>query len=373
MVGEIEAAGQLVDAGLIGSSLTEGGHGAQDHDAQCANCGTSLTGRYCSVCGQRGAVHRSLLHLLEEFFHGLLHFDGKIWRTLPLLFVRPGALTRRYVQGQRVRFVSPIALFFFSVFLMFFAVSTLDPKSFINGGDDKAVTAPVFKADLKKAREELKEAGESPDAKKSAGAKIALKTVDQALSKAESMDEGDDGKVDIPLVSTGDGMDWRGKLREWADDPEFFQFASADSELSKKAREALRNPDLFLYKIKNGASEFSFLLIPLSVPFLWFVFLFRRRVYLYDHVIFLLHSLSFVAVFIAAWAVAWDFHATRYAPIAMGLAPILVPPLHLFFHLKGAYQTSIWGAWWRTWFLSMTALLVLSLYLVVIILLGVAH
>ena len=55
----------------------------------------------------------------HDLAHGVLHFEGKIWRTLPLLAWRPGELTRRYVEGERARFVSPIALFLFSVFLMF--------------------------------------------------------------------------------------------------------------------------------------------------------------------------------------------------------------------------------------------------------------
>ena len=39
--------------------------------------------------------------------------------------VIPGELTRRYVEGQRASFISPIALFLFCVFLMFAAVSML--------------------------------------------------------------------------------------------------------------------------------------------------------------------------------------------------------------------------------------------------------
>ena len=35
---------------------------------------------------------------------------GKIWRTLPMLAWRPGELTRRYIEGERARFVSPMAL-----------------------------------------------------------------------------------------------------------------------------------------------------------------------------------------------------------------------------------------------------------------------
>src|SRR5579863_3982744 len=79
----------------------------------CANCGSTLNGRYCHSCGQAAHLHRSLLHLLEELIHSVLHFDAKGWRTLPLLVVRPGVLTRRYIDGQRMRYVSPLALFLF--------------------------------------------------------------------------------------------------------------------------------------------------------------------------------------------------------------------------------------------------------------------
>ena len=51
-----------------------------------------------------------LTALWHDLAHGVLHLDGKIWRTLPLLAWRPGELTRRYIEGERARFVSPMAL-----------------------------------------------------------------------------------------------------------------------------------------------------------------------------------------------------------------------------------------------------------------------
>ena len=57
--------------------------------ATCANCETALVGDYCHVCGQKAHLHTKLTHLLEEFAEGIVHFDGRIWRTLPLLALRP--------------------------------------------------------------------------------------------------------------------------------------------------------------------------------------------------------------------------------------------------------------------------------------------
>ena len=125
---ELEAAGALVTASAVAAQIDAArgpaGHGgAKPGDGSCRNCGAALAGAYCHACGQSAHLHRSLLHLVEEVLHGVLHFDAKGWRTLPLLVARPGLLTRRYIDGQRMRYVSPLALFLFTVFLMFFAAS----------------------------------------------------------------------------------------------------------------------------------------------------------------------------------------------------------------------------------------------------------
>src|SRR6185436_393055 len=69
--------------------------------------------------GQRTHLHRSLMHLGHDILHGVFHFEGKMWRTIPELFFHPGRLTRRYIDGERAKFVSPMALYLFTVFLMF--------------------------------------------------------------------------------------------------------------------------------------------------------------------------------------------------------------------------------------------------------------
>src|SRR5579872_3581805 len=125
---DLEPAGAVATAALVAEEIAgDAGKAAADTHSGglCANCNTRLAGAYCHQCGQMAHLHRSLLHILEELLHGILHFDTKSWRTLPLLLARPGLLTRRYIDGQRARYVSPLALFLFSVFLMFFVFSTL--------------------------------------------------------------------------------------------------------------------------------------------------------------------------------------------------------------------------------------------------------
>ena len=144
---DIEAGGAAVTAGLAANAIEgQSASGNQGHTKSCANCGAQLVGPYCHACGQTAHVHRSLWHMVEESLHGVLHFDSKSWRTLPLLIARPGLLTRRYIEGQRVRYVSPLALFLFMIFLMFFVVSSITSS----GADADAVEAsPAERADAR--------------------------------------------------------------------------------------------------------------------------------------------------------------------------------------------------------------------------------
>src|SRR4051794_193176 len=123
MVGEFEAIGDAVTGGLLARVLEpragEAGSDGHTHEKNCLNCGTKLNGLYCSACGQKAHIHRSVRTFFQDFVQGLFNFEGKIWRTLPMLAWRPGEMTRRYIAGERARFISPVALYLFTVFAMF--------------------------------------------------------------------------------------------------------------------------------------------------------------------------------------------------------------------------------------------------------------
>ena len=70
----------------------------------CLNCGASLQGPYCHACGQK-AVHpvANVHDFVHEATHEFLHLDGKILNTVKLLVMKPGQLTREFVEGRRTR------------------------------------------------------------------------------------------------------------------------------------------------------------------------------------------------------------------------------------------------------------------------------
>jgi hypothetical protein len=89
----------------------------------CANCGAEVVARFCGECGQSQHDHsRSLLEVVRELIEHHLFLDGKMMMTLAALLLRPGLLTRAFIEGRRVRFVSPIRLYLFVSFAFFLAL-----------------------------------------------------------------------------------------------------------------------------------------------------------------------------------------------------------------------------------------------------------
>jgi hypothetical protein len=74
--------------------------------AACRNCGAGSPGTYCPQCGQEtNLVLPSAAAFLREATGRYVAFDGRMWRTLANLVLRPGFLTREYLAGRRRRYV----------------------------------------------------------------------------------------------------------------------------------------------------------------------------------------------------------------------------------------------------------------------------
>jgi hypothetical protein len=85
---------------------------------RCVSCDAPLSGPYCSRCGERTLEPDALTlrhFMVHTVAHELLHVDGTLWRTLRLLFVRPGQLSLEYAAGRRRRYVNPFRLLLIAI------------------------------------------------------------------------------------------------------------------------------------------------------------------------------------------------------------------------------------------------------------------
>lgn len=93
---------------------------AGDPPVVCRNCEAKVEHTYCPVCGQGGAeIRLGFGALIRDFFEGYLGYDSALRRTLIPLFIRPGRLTRDYLDGKRKRFFSPLRFYIFCSILLF--------------------------------------------------------------------------------------------------------------------------------------------------------------------------------------------------------------------------------------------------------------
>jgi hypothetical protein len=147
-----------------------------------------------------------------------------------------------------------------------------------------------------------------------------------------------------------------------------FTMKSGFTALDTQLRHAMQNPELALYKLQQKTYKYSFLLIPLSIPWLWLMFFWRRDIRLYDHAVFTLYSLSFMSLLLIAGVVSTMWGETAQAIVIP--AATLAVPVHFFVQLRGAYALGNKAALWRTVVLLVGALLSLSIFAVAILVLG---
>lgn len=110
--------------------------------ARCKNCNAALLGPFCVNCSQAADVHvPSTLELLHEMLEGLTHSDSRLWRTLKLLWFKPGMLTQEFVAGRRVAYLPPFRLYLILSIVFFLIASFVHPSGQLVQFDDAAAPA----------------------------------------------------------------------------------------------------------------------------------------------------------------------------------------------------------------------------------------
>ena len=361
MGGAADGIGDILTGGLVAREVDRGGvaTGAAGHDPHdgaggaCLNCGATRTGPFCQDCGQSGHIHRNVMGLVHDILHGVFHFEGKFWNTLPLLAWHPGDLTRRYVHGERARFVTPMAMFLFSVFLLFAAVNRLAMPDVSGAAAGMAKAKVEMNKAARQSVDNLAKLEKDRADKLAADPKADTRDIDKKI-KAEQADVQAMTNLAAQLpgqASTdkghgllhGDGDAWHSDI-PW---------------LGRQLDHINENSALYAYKLKMASYKYSWALIPISLPFIWMMFFWRRDVGMYDHAIFAIHSLSFMTLLAVGLI---GLYMVGISDKWLWLAWLIVPPVHIYKHLKYAYGLGRFGATWRTFALLTMTTITCSLF-----------
>jgi hypothetical protein len=252
----------------------------------CANCGARVSGNYCSACGQRRAhALHSLRHFLSEAIEDLTHADSRLWRTLGALTVKPGLLTREFLDGRRVRYLPPLRLYLV-LSVMFFVVTSLEQGH-----------RPLQEVNLAR----------SP----------GLPSLQALPGESEQQREA---RVCNP--------DYDGPGRSFVQP---FLVKGCQHFLTEQGQREVR--EAFLHNAPRALFLFLPVLALVMKPLYW-----RPRRYYIEHLLFFLHSHSFAFLLLTLLTLAELLSATLAVPLK--ILALLYLPYYLFVAMRRVYGQS---------------------------------
>lgn len=366
--GETTATLAAAELALSGGGRPEGP--GPEGATRCPNCGTPVTGRFCTTCGQSlRDDSRSLWSLVREALEGLYNFDGRVLLTLRHLFLRPGLMTADWNAGKRARYVPPLRLYLFTSLLFFLTLSQANVALFV------VEMAPAERAGIPAATAPAaSEAGPTGSAGAGSGAdagsEAAVLTTDRT-ARFRFLVDLDTWKppAQIDMAQVQQSLDESLQIK--TGDPES-EAAVTDwvRRLFHGMAVSVDQPQSLNRIMGDKLAKLMFVLMPVFAVLLAVLYR-RQHRYMVEHLVFALHlhTLVFATVMLAVWL--QQVPGTVLAP-AVGWAmqgfPVLVGA-YLWLALRRVYgqgivKTTVKGALLGvTYFVIVSTVLVATLVL----------
>lgn len=311
----------------------------------CLNCKATLSGQYCSRCGQRARSRLiSVWELVRDAFGDLFELDSRLWQTLVPLLVRPGRLTREYLMGRRARFMPPFRTYLV-LSVIFFLVAFFDPQQQFgmllepadtpSAAEQAATAAEIRQEVLDDLAAEGIIVGE-PDAP----AEAPAPSVDAEDAGDAEPDQESGANIQIkdgsPIVSCNfDDANLKG-LPEW-----FSRRLTPERLRSICEKIRADSGREFLNRLLDNVPASLFILLPLMALVLKILYPLSKRYYV-EHLLFVLHYHAFVFLALTL-EVLWSrltvwLGLPDYVRELTVLAISIYIPLYLYKSMRRVYE-----------------------------------
>ncbi len=316
--------------------------------AECLNCGQplDLSDVYCPYCSQLNSTKPlSLKDFLNEFLGSIISYDSRFRHTIKDLLFHPGRITKKYIEGQRVRYANPFR-FFLSVSIIYFLLngiilnfsSDLDIEEIKNDSVNSAITDSEK---YEKATDGInydngiiKINGQQP--------KVKAKFEDYFISEDSLSKMGIAQRIFSRFSMYNSFQE---------DHKEFTTKQALDSLKQEKNstniwlyKRALRveaiqkNPKEYAQYLFSKIPFFLFFLAPIYAFFVWLLY-FRSKHKYTEHLIFLFHIFTFLFLVLLI-AKLPDLLIGQ--DILAGLLFTIVGPIYTYKAMRNYYQQSRW-------------------------------
>jgi hypothetical protein len=274
-------------------------HIPQRKEKDCLNCGTTVQGKYCHVCGQENVEPKETFwHMVTHFFKDITHFDGSFFTTLKDLLFKPGFLSKEYMKGRRASYLHPVRMYVFTsaiFFLIFFSFfSSVD----FNSTQDDPLTKEKRKALIEDIEKKYK---------KEPGKTELLQQLELLRDTTKSITKNDITKLSTRDILTVTGMNYR-SIAEYDSMEKALPVAERDGWLKRRIAKKIiginnkyrGNRQEALNKLfESMLHNFPYMLfvsLPLFALILRLVYIrrkWRKQFYIADHGVFTIHLYVF--------------------------------------------------------------------------------
>src|ERR1700744_6397960 len=265
----------------------------------CLNCGATLQGHYCHVCGQENLqIKESFGHMMNHAISDYFHFDHQFFHTLKPLLFKPGFLTNEYMAGRRVQYLHPVKMYIF-ISIVFFLLFFRTGHNIVNINEK-----PNDRVKTQKTLEQTKKQVTANPYIPNAAKKDIVRDIDK--SKAANQ------KEHINLDTAKGPNKW---FRPISEDTSYSEYAANQAKLPADKQDAflvkIWNHKTFDYRerygpmaretfteeIQHNTPKMMFLLLPLFALILRFTFWKSKKFYV-EHLIYAFHLHCFLFLFL---------------------------------------------------------------------------
>lgn len=300
----------------------------------CLNCGAPLGGQYCGQCGQRSTNRLiSLFELIRDAFGDLFELDSRLWRTLIPLLIRPGQLTRDYLEGRRARYMPPFRMYLV-LSLIFFVIAFFNPR------DDFSILyepETADQAEVEERTEQLDEAREELEGLVQEGV-VAPEILEQEVFGEDYKPTGGFGfGSDFECDPTSFDMDaGEGAVGEW-----LARRITPERAVEICERWKVLGPQGFLSAVLDKTPAALILLLPIMALILKLLYPLSRRFYV-EHLLYVVHFHSFFFLLLTLQILWGRLIAIAPLPEWIGILPIVATsfwvPVYLFLSMRRVYS-----------------------------------
>ena len=330
----------------------------------CLNCGATLQGKYCHVCGQENLqVKESFGHMMNHAVSDYFHFDHQFFHTLKPLFFKPGMLTNEYMAGRRVQYLHPVKMYIF-ISLVYFLLFFQQKNGSIAKISEKEMTPTELNAAIKVIEKNQYIPSQAKkeainDLYKDNGYVIINKHVVKDTSKKEKerlKEEADNPHMITPSTndtSYAQYMAHQNKLPAEKQDGWFEKYYNKKAFAINKQRINIK--DVIEESIKHNFPKMMFVLLPLFALILLVTFYKSKKFYV-EHLIYAFHLHCFVFLFLAILMILKFLIPADWDTVIgwLSFAATIVIILYIYKSLRAVYHRSRWRTITKMIGMSMT-------------------